>query len=1553
MPTTVMATALPYSLAKDAPFQVSVFFTHKLTGDGATLADYPSALNWVDVLAAARLTLTIGGTSAALQVVSAPDSSAWRSLLPGSVPVAPFPAPQLAASTIRSNPASRMSEHAIDVTLAAINASPGLRPRVWGTPLAEAVITTIAGLDPNGPVTGLLHRARRRGDQALLARRVADALATIGPLDGVAIGRERGHEPPHEVQPLAPDSALDGILGDLDADRRVSAALDGLLGKDLTGQPELRLLADAHAMGRYYEPGPGASAAGPRPEPPQHDFHARVASFGSTPALLRALGLVVDVTLADQAAMQALTQATEIGVVLEGMPDDVEVIPARPTKVEVDGEAFRAASSPAWTRGALPLGEPDWVLLDTDPDAGGLKLEQYLRDLPRQLASELNGDAATAAPATIRSTGFAIARTNRADVARQRLRTAEALPTDGRSLLLDDVVRGYRLEVWDDATSTWHSLHRRRVDVTAPDGATVLSDTPDVGFLQASGLNRRDGSDDLYLHEVIAGWDGWSLSAPRPGLTAERVTDPAPGEPTERMVETPSDAPLDGARVVSRVEPGSLPRLRYGTSYSFRVLAVDLAGNSYPVVEPAPVVEPLPPEQLPGHLKRLRDQFERLDRGGVADKLRRSRPARAADGIDVDDLRRALGTGDRDIDAITGVLFGAVGPVTAARERAIVLPQVPGDRPIRVRPNLDELGRKLKRRIPGRHPVDDPPADEPEPPGAPPDPRVTVTLPRPYLRWEPVGSPVVVARSELDPGEQLAVLVVRSGPGERDRSERHLAPPKATQFEAETVGLFDAAIGTGDAAEIRRLYAVALAERGTLLDSHRPSLTDPNVLTEQPQMRLASRPGADPAQPSLDDLAADRGRPFAEGQYVVHDVDQLTLPYLPEPFADGASLVFYHAGEEHLLDDPNALQVLRLPYPGVWPSREPLRLVLERGDAFDARADGNAVRVTLPPGEQYRATLASTLPQDALKLFGLWRSILAGSVDESDGYTTDELTTLVRLQRAATSGWLWWLTPGTPLRLVHAVPAPAQVPQLRDLRILARPKDRGVVALAGVVEVHGPSTDQLVVRADWTERRDDPTQPAPETVTRSDIVVRSGVPENERTGLLHLIDWSDPSGAGLAIHRAIQNFPDTHRRVVTYHPGGTTRYAEYFAPDELPATPGTGDPVTLDIPSSARPAAPTVLDTVPLLRWDDEAEPATPFGWLRTRGSGVRVWLDRPWFSSGDGELLGVVVFDPTHSVREAGAWVSRPNTPEPPDEATSLWAVDPIQQRGGRTSGATVPPLLGREHVLLDTLSALWAGPLGITPPVIGGSADGWPRGAGLPVAASPELVLRDIHGSPTVRVIGYEPEYDPETRRWFVDIALQNAPVASPFLRLAVVRWQPNSLPGCEVSGVAVTGWTQPLPERRLSVSRPDAATVQVTVSGVTARLRPGTDVRELPGGLIGPDAPTGEEAAAAARLLRSRTMLARLEQRPDGAGDLDWSPVAYANLVPVHVDEGGTQEATWAGTIRIPDATPIDLRRPGGPESTWRVVVEEQELLDADSTDGMERLIGRLVYADHVAV
>ena len=444
------------------------------------------------------------------------------------------------------------------------------------------------------------------------AQRLRDALTTIGPLtDPDETDPEIRHDgeirnpPPYQTEIVDRPSPVQVLLDDPEADTRVTRQLDALAGQDLSANPPLRLLADAHAMRRYYErpeqpqqtprrePDPNAQPS-PRPDRPDHDFHAKVASFGSTPALLRHLGLAIDVVLDGldaPGAQAALAGATWVSVSLASPAADLEVLPSRKTAVVVEGPVFAARSSAAWVGGALPLGEDEWVVLDVDPDASGLKLDQHLRTLGRQYASEANGDPATSAPGTLRSTGFAIARRERAEQVRARLQQAEALGADhgARELLLDDLVRGIRVDVWDDQTAMWHSLHRRLVTVSAePGGVSVLADEPDVGFLQLSALNRAPGdvANGYYLHEVVAGWDGWSLSAPRPGLTIVHVEPPAPDGATEAVVDTPPDQPIDGAHTSSRVEPRSLPRLRYGTSYSFRVLAVDLAGNSVPQVPP-------------------------------------------------------------------------------------------------------------------------------------------------------------------------------------------------------------------------------------------------------------------------------------------------------------------------------------------------------------------------------------------------------------------------------------------------------------------------------------------------------------------------------------------------------------------------------------------------------------------------------------------------------------------------------------------------------------------------------------------------------------------------------------------------------------------------------------------------------------------------------------------------------------------------------------------------------------------------------------------------------
>ena len=156
MTTTVLATALPHSLADDAPFQLTVFVTHKLV-DGpadAVLSDFPAAADWVTTLAGCTLTLTTSlDPNAAFRCASSPTPTPP----PGPrcchrpSPVQAFPTPALSGETWRSNPASRMSDHAVDLHVAAITAAPTRRPGLAGDPVAGGLLETFANLDQGGP----------------------------------------------------------------------------------------------------------------------------------------------------------------------------------------------------------------------------------------------------------------------------------------------------------------------------------------------------------------------------------------------------------------------------------------------------------------------------------------------------------------------------------------------------------------------------------------------------------------------------------------------------------------------------------------------------------------------------------------------------------------------------------------------------------------------------------------------------------------------------------------------------------------------------------------------------------------------------------------------------------------------------------------------------------------------------------------------------------------------------------------------------------------------------------------------------------------------------------------------------------------------------------------------------------------------------------------------------------------------------------------------------------------------------------------------------------
>ena len=118
--------------------------------------------------------------------------------------------------------------------------------------------------------------------------------------------------------------------------------------------------------------------------------------------------------------------------------------------------------------------------------------------------------------------------------------------------------------------------------------------TDEEGFVQLAATQPAPGArasrQDLYVHEVIARWAGWSLSVPLPGQAAEplrrsRQGDSAgrrrPGLPHGRAADA-----VQGARDLQGRAGHRCRALRFGSRYRMRARAVDLAGNSLRVDDP-------------------------------------------------------------------------------------------------------------------------------------------------------------------------------------------------------------------------------------------------------------------------------------------------------------------------------------------------------------------------------------------------------------------------------------------------------------------------------------------------------------------------------------------------------------------------------------------------------------------------------------------------------------------------------------------------------------------------------------------------------------------------------------------------------------------------------------------------------------------------------------------------------------------------------------------------------------------------------------------------------
>lgn len=1358
----ILWTALPNGVSRDGKLRLSVLVSPRLVSDPARpflapdfekLGDFG---DWPAVVNAMTFRVKVGsGAAVPAALEGAPaDSSLWKSLFKDTTPVEPFVVRDLSTRNIRSFPVAAILGYVDNLYQAIAKSSPVNLPAIG--PAADGTDGTLAGLLGDlGGITGHF-RLPHGPDTAVNLRRHPEIL------DGLLGEDWRGDAfPPGE--PSKPDEvtrakayaeyrrfhALDSAFA---AGRAVPAGATytsfGFPSPAAMDFYQAHRFYDRPEMIQPYMPVPIAAKVPPRPPVPKLDFHRILAALSDYPALLRMLGLVVDLTVDPE--------LIPIGVGTLRVLPTPHIGPQKPatstarvdrrpsTHFEFTGRFFGAVARPDsdLVDGMLRLDGTDdsfdeagvarpFHLAQVDADGAALKLVNMASELwsvhnPNALIGASFDTPDTTGLPALQSAGVALVRSGRAVRLSARLADESArgklANADDVANFADNLVRGYRVDVHDG--TAWRSLCRREgtyvvrqadapdLHLTLPDGSPIV----DEGYVKSASSTSADAKEsDLYFHEAVVRWDGWSLVAPRPGRTIQSKESADRLHQTEEIVwpgsEQPPDVPLRTSFVPVK---GSLPRLRFGSSYRFRARAVDLAGNS--------------------------------------------------------------------------------------------------------------LGPDMQREHHASEPV-------------------------PYLRFEPVPPPAIVPRRPFREGESVERMVIRSNydqttaqyaataslaPGHapfEPIDDRHVVPPKTSQQMVETHGWFDEVFGPGADPVVRsRVFELATREAATL---------DSAVGSVRVEGTLA--PDAPP-------LPSGREVP---GAYVVNPEPMFQVQYLPDPVARGASL--------RGLPDHDKAEIVDF---GAWPDMQPFILrIRERQGTFapgecresfaaPRRADwfkAERVRQVSLGKAEVAVVRYSCAPGDLLEHMGVWKRWVQPGADA-------DTETLVK------AGGHWMISPFRELVLVHAVQQPLCAPSARLVSL--RAQGQTFAGILGRIALSVKSTGQIDLDATWKEPIDSLSDVGPRVLDGRGHVASLRVDAR----LPELPSWPTspvgpdgtfamPTTGGLPFGfpdvaelfhldmkpfeaRPIDHeFGDTKHRWVDYRLTGTTRFREYFPP-EITSDPKkiarTGDSVRVNVLSSARPEAPKVLYIVPSFRWLTESTPAgswTSFRRTRT-GGGLRVWMDRPWYSSGEGEKLAVILWTDAH----------RPH-PRPPHRL-----LEPVLTGFGQDPAwkATTPGTALHPHHFPNAVDT----------------------DSGLVLEESSKSELAEVKNA-TVSVAAFDPEYDADRTLWFCDIDLspKAGPAYFPFVRLALARYQRQSVSGCQLSPVTQTDFAQLLPSRTLTVTFRKPGTVDITLYGPAPSPMHGNRVDVT------------------------------LERHDGTVGDLGWRPVPAtpAQPNPVHLADG-LPDVSW---------------------------------------------------------
>ncbi|MGH2729265.1 MAG: hypothetical protein ACRDJI_01505, partial [Actinomycetota bacterium] len=673
-----------------------------------------------------------------------------------------------------------------------------------------------------------------------------------------------------------------------------------------------------------------------------------------------------------------------------------------------------------------------------------------------------------------------------------------------------------------------------------------------------------------------------------------------------------------------------------------------------------------------------------------------------------------------------------------------------------------------------------------------------------YARFDPVSPPVLLMRAPLTSSESLEHVVIRSNfdpvVGKALPAERHVAPPKVDEYMAELLGMFDTPTGMNPGT-----YAAIVAR-------------EDGSFAEKDAQGNYVHPGA-----QKDD---NNSAPYFDVDSLSFPVEgggSAKVPYLPDPLSRGVSFrglpglppgqVFPHA----FVQQGSGIE---------WPNTQPFRIRLVEGDLGPPTIlPGSVLEIIVPKAEVFEVRYSSYLGPDDLTKMGIWQWITTtAGLSDADKAT---------LAKNATDGTHWMLTPFRKLFFVHAVRQPLVAPKFASLNADKQLGKTFATVSDNSTDTSRKSTQTLDVLASWTDVTDhlegDVWQPELSTevnslafqilVALTDEKLGDGKLEFSHLHEFHdtkyrSVDysavattrfkqffvehhtiefantnaetlkntWMGPAAGGVGVvedseqvksldgavtfSRGTDYTIDYNTGEITRIPGGPGAMPSEVRVDFLvpPITRVTEAVTTRDVLNSARPDAPRVLYVVPTFRWMPVVDGATKIESKRL-GNGLRVYLDRPWWSSGAGELLGVVLWP-------QGAPVSLV-LPEKAKPFVTRWGMDPIWK-----STATTP---------LPTLEDFTA-------------SDAAMKQTGLTLAELPPVGPK---AAPPVSVAGHEVGFDLERKLWYCDIDIAPGTSYFPFVRLALARYQPKSVPDAHLSRVVLADFVQLAPDRSATIT------------------------------------------------------------------------------------------------------------------------------------------------------